>query len=175
MAMDFNEAIEQARAGTEFIRSRKNILFTFGPTKLPYICVCERGDGGVLLREGEVTADRPAIAIPGERWNFEGFSMDGVGEDGMVPVLIARGIHIPPLNYTNTAGGSRTVYAEIRQVLDEEQERLERSHDIRTGLFAAPDEVWKISVLLYVAAQIARSAPANVAEHMERLRLRGSV
>lgn len=171
--MDLNEALELARSGTEVLRSRKNILFTFGPTKLPYLCLSERETGEIAVRAGEITADRPAIAVPGEDWKFDGFEMDGIDKDGMVPVLIARGIHIPPLSYTNTAEPVRIERGDLRAILDRELERLEGLQDIRTGVIRAPEEVWKMSLLLYVTMQIARSAPSNVAEHMERLRLRG--
>lgn len=171
--MDFNEALELARSGTEVLRARKNTLFTFGPTRLPYVCLCEQEDGVVAIREGEITADRPAIALPGEGWNFEGFEMDNLDKDGMIPVMIARGVHMPQLSYTNTASASRTVREGMQAAIDRELDRLEKAQDIRTGVIRAPEAVWKMSLLLYVGSQIARSAPSNVSEHFERLRLRG--
>jgi hypothetical protein len=52
-------------------------------------------------------------------------------------------------------------------------ERLDDANDIRTGVLTVPEATWNLGVLLYVGQQIARSAPSNVAEHMERHRLRG--
>lgn len=171
--MDLQEAFELARNGTEILRARKNLLFTFGATRLPYLCFSEQEEGMVAIREGEVTADRPAIAVPGKEWNFEGFEMEGLDEDGMVPVFLQRGVHIPPQAYTHSASGSRVVKGDMRALIDRELDRLESEHDTRTGVIRAPEAVWKMSLLLYVGAQIARSAPSNVAEHFERLRLRG--
>ncbi len=169
--MNFKEAIELAHSETEILRARKNILFTFGPTKLPYICLSDNGDGGVNIREGEVTADKPAIAVPGNEMGFEGFDMDGVSDEGMIPVIIARGIHMPPLKYINNSGKSRVVRGELRGVADTELEKLEKAGDIRTAVIRAPEDVWKISILLYVGSQVARSAESNINEHMERLRM----
>ncbi len=171
--MDMSEAFELAKSGTEILRARKNLLFTFGPTKLPYLCLSEREGGDVAIRSGEITADRPAIAVPGDDWKLEGFDMEGLDKDGMVPVMVARGIHMPPLSYTNSAGTERIERGDLRAALDRELERLEGEGDIRTGVIRAPEAVWKISLLLYVGSQIARSAPSNIAEHFERMRLRG--
>lgn len=171
--MDMSEAFELAKSGTEVLRARKNLLFTFGPTKLPYLCLSEREGGDIAIRSGEITADRPAIAVPGEDWKFEGFDMEGLDKDGMMPVFIARGVHMPPLAYTNSSGGERFERGELRAAIDRELERLEGAGDIRTGVIRAPEAVWKLSLLLYVGSQIARSAHSNVAEHFERLRLRG--
>lgn len=169
--MDIQEAMDLARSETEILRARKNILFTFGPTKLPYICLSDNGDGGVNVRHGEVTADKPAIAVPGREFGFEGFEIEGMADDAAVPVLIARGIHMPPLKYVNNSGKSRIVRGELRSVVDAELEALEDADDTKTGVIIAPDQVWKISILLYVGSQVARSAESNVHEHMERLRL----
>lgn len=169
--MDFHEALEEAKQGTEIYKSRKNMLYTFGPTRLPYVCLSENGAGGITVREGEVTADRPAIAIPGDNWKFEGFDADGVDGEGMIPVLVARGIHFPPLNYTNQSLHQRTEYRAMQEAVDVEMKRLEQASDIRTGVFRGPDSLWQISLLIYVSTQIARSAPSNIAEHMEHRRL----
>jgi len=169
--MNFHEALELAKSGTEIYKARKNILYTFGPTRLPYICLSQDSSGGICVREGEVTADRPAIAIPGDNWKFEGFEAEGVDGEGMIPVLVARGIHFPPLNYTNKHQPMRTVYREMKELVDEELNRLDAASDLRTGVFRAPNDLWQISLLIYVGAQVARSAPANIAEHIERRRL----
>ncbi len=171
--MDFNDAIELARSETRIVKSRKNLLYTFGPTKLPYVCLCDSQDGCVYIHDGEVTTDKPHIAIPGQEMGFEGFDMDGVEEEGMIPVLIARGVRMPPAKYVNKNEEKRIFRGNITDAIDSEMERLGKSDDIRTGIICAPESVWKLSVLLYVGTQVARSAESNVNEHLERLFLRG--
>ncbi len=171
--MDFNEAIELARRDTSIIKARKNLLFTFGPTKLPYVCLSDSRDGCIYIHDGEVTTDKPHIAIPGEELGFEGFEMDGMGKDGMLPVLIARGVRMPPAKYINKNEEKRIFRGELQEAIDIELERLATKDDIRTGVIAAPESVWKLSVLLYVGLQVARSAESNVNEHIERMFLRG--
>lgn len=175
--MDFNEAIELARADTNIIKSRKNLLFTFGPTKLPYVCLTDSDDGAVYIHEGEVTTDKPHITIPGQEMGFEGFEMDGVEEKGMIPVLLARGIRMPAAKYVNKNEEKRIFRGSLKDAADSELERLDKADDIKTGVFTAPESVWKLSVLLYVGSQVARSAQSNVQEHMERIFLqnRGNI
>ena len=167
--MNFNEAIELARADTNIIKTRKNLLFTFGPTKLPYLCLADSEDGVVYIHEGVVTTDKPHIAIPGEEMGFEGFEMEGVEQKGMIPVLLARGIRMPAAKYVNKNEEKRIFRGNIKDAIDVELERLDKVDDIKTGVITAPESVWKLSVLLYVGSQVARSAQSNVQEHMERI------
>ena len=171
--MDFNEAIELARSDTRVVKARKNLLFTFGPTKLPYVCLTDSKDGCIYIHDGQVTTDKPHIAIPGEEMGFEGFDMEGVEKGGMVPVLIARGVRMPPAKYINKNEQKRIFRGTLDDAVDSELERLHKIDDISTGVICAPESVWKLSILLYVGTQVARSAESNVNEHIERMFLRG--
>lgn len=171
--MDFNEAIELARADTNIVKSRKNLLFTFGPTKLPYVCLTDSKDGCVYMHDGEVTTDKPHIAIPGEEIGFEGFDMDEVENSGLIPVMIARGVRMPPAKYVNKMEEKRIFRGSINDAVDSELERLGKNDDIKTAVICAPESVWKLSVLMYVGSQVVRSAESNVNEHFERMFLRG--
>lgn len=165
--MDFNDAFEQAKNKTEIVKARKNLLFTFGPTKLPYICLCDTEDGVVYIRSGEVTTDKPHISIPGQEAGFEGFEMEEFSDKGMLPIMLARGIHIPPAKYVNNQEKKRVFRGEIGRAIDEELERLEKENDIKTAVIRAPESLWKLSVLIYITTQVTRSAQANISEHME--------
>ncbi|MBP5233288.1 MAG: hypothetical protein J6333_07770 [Planctomycetes bacterium] len=177
--MRFHEALKLAREHTRVVRERRHLLYTFGATRLPYVCVTA-GEGRVLLHDGEVTAEKPNILFPGRDFKLEGFDPDddfpGAGEDGAaaMPVFIAREIRMPAGDYTNREHPLRTVAGTVEEALAREIARLDAAHDIRTGVIHAPEAVWRLGVLFYVGAQIARSAEANVAEQAERLRLRGS-
>ena len=173
--MNFEEAWRLAQKSTQVVRARKNLLYTFGATRLPYICLSEIPDGGVMVREGEVTAERPKIALPGRDFRVEGFEPDwdasaGEADDEPVLVCLARRVAIPPAAYVNTTAAARREGGTINEALDRTVSRLDSGNDIRTGVLSAPEAAWTLSVLLYVGSQVARSAPENVREHFERMR-----
>ena len=172
--MNFEEALRLAQKGTQVVRARKNLLYTFGATRLPYICLSEIPDG-VMVREGEVTAERPKIAVPGRDFQVEGFHPDweaaarGSGEEPVL-VCLARRVEMPPAAYINTTGAARRESGPLGEALNRAVSRLDSGNDIRTGVLSAPEAAWTLSVLLYVGSQVARSAPENVREHFERMR-----
>lgn len=176
--MEMEEAFKLAQNDTRFIKERKNLLYTFGATRLPYICLSQSSEDAdlVLVRTGEVLADKPKIALPGEIFSFEGFDAardDENMEEESLAVLLARRISMPPSKYVNKSDAAVTEQGPLDDVVQRVMNRLENEHDVRTGVIAAPDQVWGLSILLYVGSQVARSAPSNVQEHFEHLRLRG--
>ena len=174
--MEMEEAFKLAQADTKFIKVRKNLLYTFGATRLPYICLSQSLDGTdmVLIREGEVTADRPQIAVPGEMFSVEGFDHNSDGDEDELSVILARRISMPPSKYVNKANAATKEHGTLSDAIQKVMNRLEGDNDVRTGVISAPEQVWGLSILLYVGSQVARSAPSNVQEHFEHLRLRGS-
>ena len=177
--MEMEEAFKLAESDTKFIKVRKNLLYTFGATRLPYVCLSQAGGDRdfVVIRRGEVTADKPQIALPGERLSLEGFgdSMPELPElpGGEMAVMLARHISLPQSKYINRQGATVREPGGLSEVIDRVLVRLEKENDVRTGVIAAPDQVWGLSVLLYAGIQVARSAPANVHEHLERMRFQG--
>ncbi len=174
--MEMEEAFKLAQSDTRFIKERKNLLYTFGATRLPYICLSQSPDreGDIVVRVGEVTADKPQIAIPGESFSFEGFEGDNSEEDGGLSIVLARRISMPPSKYVNRADSVSHEAGTLTDVIERQLNRLDNANDVRTGVISAPEAVWGLSVLLYVGSQVARSAQSNVQEHMEHLRFRGS-
>ena len=176
--MEMEEALKMAQADTRFVRVRKNLLYTFGSTRLPYICLSQsvaRPDN-VVVRRGEVMADKPQIAVPGIDFSFEGFSDDDpkAGSEGdMLAVLLARRISMPPSKYVNKTGTEVLESGPMSEAIERAVNRLDCDNDVRTAVISAPERVWGLSVLLYVGSQVARSASSNVQEHFEHLRLQG--
>ncbi len=169
------EAFRLAREDTRFVKERKNLLYTFGATRLPYVCVSpEAGNADfVTVRSGEVLADRPKIALPGEMFSFEGFEELREMFEAEPFVALARRISIPPSKYVNRAEKAERRPGPLADAIARVVSRLENDNDVRTGVISAPDRVWSLSVLLYVGSQVARSARSNVEEHFEHMRLRG--
>ena len=176
--MNIDDALELAQNNTQILRSRKNLLYTFGATRLPYICLSQsnKNQAEVNIREGEITADKPKISLPGEVFKFEGFDKSLFPEsetEDEITVLLARRISMPPANYVNKSVSEHSERNSLDNAIDKVINRLDQQNDVRTAVIAAPDQVWNISILLYVGSQIVRSAPSNVHEHFERIRLRG--
>lgn len=171
------DAFKLAQADTQFIKVRKNLLYTFGATRLPYVCLSQALDdtAAIMVRAGEVTADKPQIAIPNEPFSFEGFddSMGGEDEEA-IAVVLARRISMPPSKYVNKADVERREPGPMSEAIQRAMDRLTETNDVRTAVITAPEKVWGISVLLYVGSQVARSASSNVQEHFEHMRLRGN-
>lgn len=174
--MELDDAFKLAEQDTKFVKVRKNLLYTFGATRLPYVCISQlTGDGDfVMVRSGEILADKPQIALPGEMFAFEGFEEFWEEfADGEPVVSLARRISMPPSKYINkTDGQPQREQGPMAQVVERVVNRLENDNDVRTGVITGPEEVWGLSVFLYVGSQVARSAQSNVQEHMEHMRFR---
>ena len=174
--MDLDEAFKMAQEDTTFVKVRKNLLYTFGATRLPYVCLSQAPDNTdfVMVRSGEVMADKPHIALPGEIFSFEGFEdllQDFAKEEPFV--ALARRISMPPSKYVNKQDGVAAREAgPLSEAIQRVVNRLENDNDVRTAVISAPDQVWGLSVLLYVGSQVARSAQSNVQEHFEHMRFR---
>lgn len=169
--MDLNEAFDYASEHSRVVRQRKNPLYTFGVTRLPYFCYSESPEQSdmVVVNSGEVTAEPPRIALPGQPFRFDGF--EDYEEEDLARVLIARRIQIPQAQYTNRQDPSSLEKGPLDEVIERAVNRLDQASDSRTAVISAPHTVWSLSVLMYVGSQIVRSAPSNVAEHFEHLRL----
>lgn len=177
--MDHEQAWALTREVTRLTRQRKHLLYTFGDTKLPYRCLVPDGDR-VRVHAGAVTVQRPKIAMPGldDVHDFEGFVPDGPDgadpanpslPDGarMIPVWIARRISLPGGKYVNDDESAHVEDGPLAAALERAERRLDDEHDIRTAVLASDRRVWRLSVLLYVAGMIERSAASNVMEHLE--------
>lgn len=166
--MEMEEAFRMAQEYTRILRSRKNYLYTFGATRLPYICISPTSDDCVSVRRGEVTADRPQIALPGQSISLEGFELDDAPD--WFSIMLARRISLPPSKYVHRADSVVREAGTMEDAAQRWQNKLENANDVRTGLIAAPEQVWNLSILLYASKQVERSAGPNIAEHLERMR-----
>ncbi|MFH0911768.1 MAG: hypothetical protein V1918_09730 [Planctomycetota bacterium] len=168
------EAFAQALRKTRILRARKNLLYTFGSTRLPYFFLAESSvnTGDVVLRRGEVTVERPRICAPHIPLELEGFDF-GKLEKGMIPVLINRWVHFPVATYHNANLSLEVMDGPLDAASERVLKGLDRENDIRNGVVLGPEEAWGFSVLGYVGQMIARSAPSNIGEYFERFGLEG--
>ena len=168
------EAFLEAQKRTQVIRARRNALFTFGVTRMPYIFLGDSvvNEGDVVLRRGEVTVAPPRIIAPRDGAEFEGFELGDEGEMA-IPVLINRWVKFPPAKYQNSGGAMEVVDGPLEGAVERELNRLDQKSDSRTGILHGPAETWGFSVLGYVGQMIVRSAPSNIGEYFERFGIDG--
>jgi hypothetical protein len=167
------EAFLDAQRKTHILRTRKNLLYTFGKTNLPYVFLADSAvnEGDIVVRRGEVTVNPPKIIAPGNSdVELEGFGFEALDE-GMVPVILNRWVQFPAAKYSNAHGSLDVVGGPIEKATEEVINRLDQSNDIRTGVIHGPEGAWGFSLLGYVGQMIVRSTPSNVGEFFERFGL----
>jgi hypothetical protein len=157
------------------VRTRRNTLFTFGATRLPYVFLGDAAvnEGDVVLRHGEVTVDPPRILAPRDPVELEGFDLEDEDE-GAIPVVLNRWVRFPPAKYQNSSSSMEISEGPLEAVTDRILRRLDDENDSRTGVIQGPSEMWGFSILGYVGQMIVRSAPENVGEFFERMGFGGA-
>ena len=169
MAESMMDKILRARKETKILRMRKNDLFTFGATRLPYVFLADSqaNAGDVVVRRGEVTVDRAKILTLSDMPQFEGFEL----EEGTVPLLMSRGVHLPAMKYENRDKTLAVEGGPMERAVEKVVNLLDRESNTRTGVFIGPDDLWALCLVHYVGLMIVRSAPSNLGEFIERFGL----
>ncbi len=76
--MNVQDMWEKAIKNTEIIRSRAHDLRTFSDTSLPYIFLAKAlvNSGDTIVRSADVVVEKPAIVLPSNLPQFEGFDFE---------------------------------------------------------------------------------------------------
>jgi hypothetical protein len=158
----------EAQRQTEILRTRRNLLYTFGNTRLPYVFLGQSAinEGDVVKRQGEVTVEPPKIVAPGSGAEFAGFGLEELPE-GVTPIILNRWVKFPTARYENAGGELEVVTGPLEGAIERTLEELERQNDIRTGVIRGPEDKWGFSLLGYVGQMIVRSTPGNIGEYFE--------
>ena len=88
----------RALKDTEIIRARVKSLSMMGDTRVPYVLLSESSInlGDTVVRKGEVLVQKPALFIPPNNPQFQGFEFergeDRFDETSFINFLIVRGI-----------------------------------------------------------------------------------
>ena len=164
----FIEAIKT----TKVLRARKNFLFTFGNTRLPYVILASSviNTGSTVIRTGEVVVEKPQIIITNDAAVFEGFDIDrsAIDLDQVKIALMSRGISFPQMNYKNSTQNLEVVNDKLEVIIERQMNEFEDSNDSRVGLIQCREDTWNLSLLHYVLTQVIRSSSSNMQEYLER-------
>ena len=173
--MDIHDSWEKALKSTEIIRPRVQPLQTFEATEIPYVFLAESAlnHGDTVVRKGEVTVEKPAILLPPNLPQFEGFEFDkelkGV-EDYLTTFLLVRGIRFPSMKYENKIASLDVREEKLSKAVEFFSHALQQQENVSTGLVIGPEDCWQFSVLIFICGQITRSAEGDIRKLFDRFK-----
>ncbi len=178
--MDLRHKWEKALKKTEVLRFHAGTLFTFKPTELPYIFLAEStiNIGDTVVRKGKVLVHELSIFLPPNFPQFEGFEFEQdyqVNEDAVRTFLLVRGVSFPSLKYTNETSTIDVYEGSLSKAINHFSHQLEMKEDVYTALIVGPEDCWQFSVLIFVCAMVAKSAPGDMRKFLEDLQKRGDL
>ncbi|MFH1783267.1 MAG: hypothetical protein ABH848_06605 [Candidatus Omnitrophota bacterium] len=171
--MNIQDIWENALKNTRIVRSRAQELSTFSDTELPYIFLSEAvvNKGDTIVRTGKINVEKPAIILPSNLPQFDGFDFDkelGLGHDTFTNFLIVRGIAFPSMKYNNRTSSLEIFEGHIDKAISHHLDLLERKEDVYSGLVVGPESCWQFSVVLFVCMQVARSGNNDIRRILEQ-------
>ncbi len=165
--MDIQEAWEKALKYTEIHKARVQRLSTFADTQVPYILLSEStiNVGDTVVRRGEVVIERPAIILPPNIPQFQGFEFEReatFNKEAVINFLFVRGVTLPSLKYNNKTYSLNIHEEGLGGAIEHFSDELQRTEDVHTGLIAGPEDCWQFSILIFICSQITRDANHDI-------------
>ena len=170
------EIFKEYWRATEIIREYQRMLFTFGDMELPYVLAAEhsRFRDRTIVRKGVVLIQRPHILLPPYYGGPE--FKEGFEHAEAIPaeaVYLLRAMRMPYSQITNKPIGEQEIqYGSLQSVLDRFDREMESQEDTDTGLITGVLDGADVSVMRYSLGLAIKSAPGNVKEFFEHLRMR---
>ena len=173
--MNLEKLWHKALEKTEIHRSRLNNLYTFQPTDLPYIFLAESSVnmGDTVVRKGRITVDKPLLILPKQYPLFEGFDFVKdlhINSKTVSSFLLMRGINLPYLKYQNKTYSIDIYEGSLKKAIEHHKKILEKKEDVQLGLIVGTDDLWQISLLIYVAAMVSKSAANDIDKFLKKLK-----
>jgi hypothetical protein len=162
-----DEKIRYALEHTEMIRTPQRELATFGNSIIDYWVVSELLGNVSVVRDGKVIAERPRIVTPAYLTKVEGFSEQARRYISM----LAREHPDEPgvfYRYKNEPKGMNVVSEPVSQVISKLNAELEEQHNPLSAIIKAVEELWDVSLLMFIFELTRSSINANVAEFHRR-------
>ncbi|MDP2654338.1 MAG: hypothetical protein Q8Q08_09945 [Candidatus Omnitrophota bacterium] len=176
--MDIYQAWAKALKSTEIIRPRVHSLLTAKETCVPYVLLSESmvNEGDTVVRSGEVVVEKPALILPPNLPQFEGFEFkkDYAGERGesLMNFLLVRGMTLPSMHYNNKTSRLEVYEGQLSRAITHYRDLLQKQENVHTGLLAGPEDCWQFSVIIYICAQVMRNADNDIRKLMKEYRNR---
>ena len=176
--MDIQEQWEKALRKTEIVRPRVQPLLTFADTQLPYIFLAEAASdvSDTVVRKGEVLVEKPAIVLPSNLPQFEGFESEQEDRRDLevfTNFLFVRGVRFPSLKYRNQTRSVDLHGARLQGAIEHYRHLLEKEENVSTGLILGPEDCWQFSLLIFISSQVLRQAEGDIRKLLEEHKKRG--
>jgi len=165
--METDEKIKYALEHTELIRAPQRSLSTFGSSIIDYYVVTELVGNVSVVRDGKVIAERPKIVTPAYLVNVEGFSEQA-------RKYIAMMAHERPFEsgifyrYKNEPKGMNVVSEPAGQVISKLSSQVEDERNPLSTIIKGVEEVWDVSLLMFIYELTSKSVRTDVAEFNRR-------
>jgi hypothetical protein len=161
--METDDKIKYALEHTELVRAPRQELETFGSSVIDYYVVTELVGNVSVVRDGKVIAERPKIVTPAYLANIEGFS----DQAKKYIAMMARerpyesGVFY---RYKNEPKGMNVVSEPIKQVINKISSQIEEQHNPLSTIIKGVEELWDVSLLMFIYELTTRSVRTNMAE-----------
>ena len=173
--MSLEEAWNKALAKTEITRSRISYLSAFEATALPYIFLAASSVnlGDTIVRRGKILVHRPAIILPEDMPQLEGFEFEKdyqTNADMVRMFLLVRGVSLPSLKYEHEISRLDIYEGRLEKAKVYFKQELERTENVQAGLIVGPEDTWQLSLLIYVGLLIGKSLPSDLRRLWEKFK-----
>lgn len=162
-----DDKIKYALEHTELVRAPRQELATFGSSVVDYYVVTELVGNVSVVRDGRVIAERPRIVTPAYLVNVEGFSEQA---RRYIAMMARERPHESGVlyRYKNEPKGMNVVSEPIEQVISKLDSQIEEQHRPLSTIIKGVEEVWDVSLLMFIYELSNRSLRANMAEFDRR-------
>ena len=165
--METDNRIRYALENTELVRAPQQSLATFGSSVIDYYVVTELVGNLSVVRDGKVIAERPKIVTPAYLVNVEGFSEQA--RRYMAMMARERPYESGILyRYRNEPKGMNVVSEPIKQVISKLSSQIEDERNPLSTIIRGVEELWDISLLMFIYELTTKSVHTNVAEFGRR-------
>ena len=165
--MEMDDKIKYVLEHTELIRTPQRELATFGSSVVDYYVVTELAGNVTVVRDGKVIAERPKIVTPAYLVNVEGFSEQAkryismrASEHPNEPGVFYR--------YKNEPKEMNVVSEPVKGVINKLNARIDEERNPLSTIIKGVEELWDVSLLMFIYELSRRSIYANVAEFHRR-------
>ena len=165
--METDDRVRYALHNTELVRAPQQSLATFGSSVVDYYVVTELVGNASVVRDGKVIAERPRIVTPAYLVNVEGFS----DQARRYIAMMARdrphdsGIFY---RYKNEPKGMNVVSEPVKQVISKLSSQIEEERNPLSTIIRGVEELWDVSLLMFIYELTTKSVSTNVAEFNRR-------
>jgi hypothetical protein len=165
--METDDRIRYALENTELVRAPQQTLATFGSSVIDYYVVTELIGNISVVRDGKVIAERPKIVTPAYLVNVEGFSQQAKRYIAMMARErpYESGIFY---RYKNEPKGMNVVSEPIKQVISKLSSQIEEEHNPLGTIIRGVEELWDVSLLMFIYELTTKSVRTNVSEFSRR-------